>query len=588
MCLTSVEGQVDFTQVATEFGVNHGLSESSIGAGISVYDFNQDGLDDLTLGNTKGDPLSFYTNTGSGFDKVSPLVDNEENVKQIIWVDFDNDGDPDLYVVANDGISRLYQNMGDLVMVDVTERSGLPLNVHFGYGACWADYNRDGWLDLYYASKGVIGDPDAIRSYNRLFKNNADGTFFERTEEADVADDDKLPFCSAFIDYNNDMWPDIYTANDKLTYNTLLENNRSGEFVDVSVQTGADARMNAMCVNPGDYNRDGWMDIYVTNTPIGGQLLENNGVVNKDGYLEYTNVAEDLEVHFEGGNSWGSNFFDADNDGDLDLYISSSIEQPREHSSVFYENIEGSLFDQPIIEGMLGDTAQSYTNAIGDINNDGLIDIIVQNNPPLDFFVWKNETESDHYWLKIKLEGVNSNRDAIGTRIEAYVNKSYQLQYTLCGSGFLGQNSAKKHIGLKDSEVADSIILTWSSGHVDKFYNLENGKTYNIREGSSTDGVINVDVALNIIERPLSTSTQFGNDTYLNVYPNPGTSEVVIDSDREAVRYDFININGQIAHTLDDSVTSLPVDTKQLESGLYFIRIINSDNTTSIIKWIKL
>ena len=408
-------GQIDFSEVRKDLGISHQLSEGTVGAGVSVYDFNQDGLDDLTLGQTRGG-IAFYINTGGGFERISPLVDNKEVVKQINWVDYDNDGDLDLYVAANDGISRLYQNMGDLLLVDATEQSGLPLNVHFGYGACWGDYNRDGWLDLYYASKGVIGDPDAIRSYNRLFKNNADGTFSERTEESSAGDDDKLPFCAAFIDYNNDMWPDIYIANDKLTYNTLLENSRNETFLDVSQQTGADARMNSMCVNPGDYNKDGWIDIYITNTPVGSQLLQNSGMLDPAGFIQYNNVAEDLQAHFPGGNCWGSNFLDADNDGDLDLYVSSSIDHPRETSSIFYENIEGTAFQVPFVEGFLGDTTQSYSNAIGDFDNDGLIDIVVQNNPPDDFYFWKNSTVTTNHWLKLDLEGVMSNRDGVGVK----------------------------------------------------------------------------------------------------------------------------------------------------------------------------
>lgn len=582
-----VLGQLAFDEVRDDLGVIHRLSEGTIGAGVSVHDFNGDGLDDITLGHTGGG-ISFYINTGDGFDRISPLVDNREDVKQINWVDYDNDGDLDLYVAANDGISRLYQNMGDLQFADATEESGLPLNVHFGYGACWGDYNRDGWLDLYYASKGVIGDPDAIRSYNRLFMNNADGTFSERTEESGTADDDKLPFCAAFLDYNNDMWPDIYIANDKLTYNTLLENSRNGTFLDVSQQTGADARMNAMCVNPGDYNQDGWMDIYITNTPVGSQLLQNSGELDQAGFIQYSNVAEDLQAHFPGGNCWGSNFLDADNDGDLDLYVSSSIDQPKETSSIFYENIEGTSFQVPFVEGFLGDTTQSYTNAIGDFNNDGLIDIVVQNNPPYDFYFWKNNTVTSNHWLKLDLEGVMSNRDGIGVRIESYVREDYQMQFTLCGSGFLGQNSSYKHIGLGASDQLDSLVVTWPTGHVDRFYNLQGDQVFKVLEGSSTDGVINVSSDVRIVERALSTATKFVDQTSVSLFPNPGANEFSITSDERISKINIINIDGVSIYPITDYRESDGVDMSDLPQGVYFVRVLFDDGTATIVKWIKL
>jgi len=402
--------QIAFQETSYAYEVYHNLGQSTIGGGVSIYDFNQDGLEDLTLATYAGYPIGFYENTGAGFSWISPLVDNFETVKQINWVDYDNDGDPDLYVAANDGINRLYQNVGDLVFEDVTESSGLAMDHHLGYGACWGDYNRDGWLDLYYASKGIIGFPDSVRSYNRLFKNQGDGSFVERTEEARVSDEGKLPFCAAFTDYNNDMWPDIYIANDKLTFNTLLENNGQGTYTDVSVETGADAKMNAMCVNPGDYNMDGWMDIYITNTPVGSQYLENSGIADDAGYIQLENVARETGVDFKGGNCWGSNFLDADNDGDLDLYVSSSIGTTKDVSSAFFENINGSHFESPIIDGFLEDISESYSNAVGDLNDDGLVDIVVQNNPSKDFFIWENNSSHDHHWIKVKLEGVLRSR----------------------------------------------------------------------------------------------------------------------------------------------------------------------------------
>ncbi|MEL6942258.1 MAG: VCBS repeat-containing protein, partial [Bacteroidota bacterium] len=128
---TTILAQINFQEVGLELGVNHQIREGSIGAGGCVYDFNQDGWDDLTLATGQRDQIAFYINTGGHFELIEPLINNTENVKQINWVDFDNDSDPDLYVVANGGINRLYENLGDLKMQDVTEKSGLAMDFHY-------------------------------------------------------------------------------------------------------------------------------------------------------------------------------------------------------------------------------------------------------------------------------------------------------------------------------------------------------------------------------------------------------------------------------------------------------------------------
>ena len=392
-------GQITFQERATQNKVKHRLNTWTIGAGTSVYDFNGDGLDDLTLATEADVPLAFYVNKGNTFELIPPLVNNLALVKQILWADYDNDGDADLYVAAFDGINRFYENIGGLNFVDKTESAGFPMDNHRGFGACWGDYNRDGWLDLYYTSRVV---PGTGKNKNRLFQNNADGTFTEVTEASNTSDEGKLPFCAAFLDYNNDKWPDIYIANDKKRGNTLLKNNGDLAFQNVGGSTKANLRMNAMCVNAADINKDGWLDIYVTNIPEGNKMLLNQP--SADGSTNtFEEVADSLGIGFY-GIGWGSNFFDADNDGDLDLYVSASnLNGGASISSAFFENVASEQFEKPFIAGMLKDTAYSFSNSIGDFNNDGFLDIIVQNNPPFDFYLWENTTALNNRWLKFPI-----------------------------------------------------------------------------------------------------------------------------------------------------------------------------------------
>lgn len=579
--------QIAFEEVASAKNVQHANQAISIGGGVSVYDFTGDGLDDLTLATNKGRTLGFYVNNGTSFDKIAPLVDNRDEAKQILWADYDNDGDPDLFVAGYWGQNRLYKNDGSLKFREVTLESGLPIEVHAAYGACWGDYNRDGWLDLLCNFRNY--DSGQTRGGNRLFKNNADGTFTEVTELAKMGNDDRLPFQSTFFDYNNDQWPDIHTANDKLTFNTLYENSGNGTFFDVSELTKTNARMNAMCSNTADVNNDGWADIYVTNTPVGSQLLMNGGAHSDPTEITFEEVAEELGVTYLGGTGWASNFFDADNDGDLDLYVSGNGIDPIIKGVHFYENINLQYFEI-IKEGFEKDTTPSFTNAIADFNLDGKLDIMVQNNAPFAFHLWENNTATDNHWLKVKLEGIVSNRDGVGTRIESYAGELYQNKFTHCGYGFLGQNSSLQHIGVAQNEMLDSLIITWPSGHIDRFYQMEVDQIYNIEEGMSTNGNINIAEDVKIIERSVTTSIKNNtSDFELVVSPNPAANQLFVNSLKGFSKLEMVNLTGRkIQEVSLSNEETFTFDVSDYPTGSYLLKVQSTEGKWQIKKWVKL
>ena len=552
-----------------------------VGAGISAADFNGDGLDDLTLASVSGDEISFYVNSGLSFQKIPALVPNRDNVKQILWVDYDNDGDKDLYIAIYDGYNRLYQNQGGLDLVEVTIEAGLPTDLHKGFGAVFGDYNRDGWLDLYFSSRDHQ-DVFSSRNVNRFFKNNADGTFTDITLESRADDTGKIPFCSIFFDYNNDDWPDIFTANDKLSRNSLFENNKRGGFFNVSSDAQVDYRMNAMCSMAGDVNKDGFMDLYITNTPIGNKFLINS--IDADGFRVYLDQTIKYGVLFE-GNGWASNFFDADNDSDLDLYVSGSWVGSDRVSSTFYEYV-GGKFEIPAIQELVRDTVSSFTNAIGDFNDDGLLDIIVHNNAPFRFYLWENKSDNDHNWIKIKLEGVLSNRDGIGSKIEYSSHDDRQLRYSHCGSGFLGQNSSYIHFGLGNKEIVDEIRIIWSSGHVDEYYNLEINKKYFFKEGQSAGGKINVAEDVDMVPRALSTAVieEYSSDELL-VFPNPAAESLFFVTDLEIGTLEIYAIDGKKVKSI--RVPKVSINISDLSPGLYTIKAYHGESVI-IKQWIKL
>lgn len=581
----SLYGQVLFNNVAAQVGINLSYEGTSIGGGVSFCDFNGDGLDDLSLATGPGENIHFYINNGNGFTHIPPLVPHMQEAKQILWVDFDNDGDKDLFVAGYGCPNRLYKNNGNLELEDITEAAGLPINDHNTFGACFGDIDRDGWLDLYFCER--IPFMNAM-SQQYLFKNNADGTFSDITEISQTADAGKASFCSSFFDYNNDKWPDIYTANDRQTTpNTLLENNADGTFSDASQAANADLYMDAMCVNVGDYNNDGWSDIYVTNTPTNGSALLHNTGPATNGQVVFGNAAQFAGVGFIGGIGWGSVFFDADNDSDLDLYVSGAIAGAGAVSAAFYLNNGNGTFSEPYA-GFAGDTVISYNNAVGDFNNDGFTDIIVLNRSPYTASLWQN-TGGSFNWIKIKLQGVLSNRDAIGTKIETYSGDNYQMYYTHCGNSFLGQNSLTQTIGLKDNNMADSVIITWPTGHIDRLFDIESGQNILVIEGSTTNGEIYVDsdVVLNVV-----TNLTAGNkapENMFQLYPCPATDILNIESTNAGLtQYSIIDKNGQTIKTIKYTASQMAIKIGNLPAGIYFIIATDKHGDKWAGKWTKI
>jgi len=207
------QAQTYFENRAENLGANVVFEGSILGAGISFYDYNNDGLDDITLAAAQNNNHVFLRNTG-GFYVEDDLDISSGGVqaKQINWVDFDNDGDADFFAASDVGKCRLYRNDGDGVYTEISEESGIPQEVFDFFGASWGDYNNDGYLDFFLS----VRDPNQ-QDPNLLYRNNGDGTFTDVTIEAGLDTTGFLSFCSAFFDYDKDGFQDVYIANDKFS-----------------------------------------------------------------------------------------------------------------------------------------------------------------------------------------------------------------------------------------------------------------------------------------------------------------------------------------------------------------------------------
>ena len=484
LCCWTFTGAQDFQESAAAMGINTGCGSCGVGCGLSFVDFNGDGWDDLTFATQDGDSILFYQNdAGAGFTQLYSLVPHDEKSEQVLWLDYDNDGDQDLFVTTFGGSNRLYQNDGSLGMTDVTVAAGLPNSyADPSYGAVAGDYNNDGFLDIYVANWSF---PPTHENY--LFSNDGDGTFTDMTSYAMIGDDYNLTFCSAFLDINGNGRQDLYNSQDRdQSPNSMFRNEGDSTFMDISASSGTNIGIDAMDVGVGDYDGDGDLDIYITNTPTdgGSALLRNNGDET------FTDIVDSLGVTFITRVGWGGNFFDCENDGDLDLYVCAMGSPGLPSDNALYINqIENDTFVEMDPPGMANDNASSFANAMGDFNQDGLTDIAVNNANFLStvhkFHLWENIHPQTYNWIKINLEGVVANRDGVGSWIEVWRDGNKYVRYTHSGIGYLSQNSKTELIGLKDDTVIDTLIVKWLSGNVNKMYNVAANQTLNILENTT-------------------------------------------------------------------------------------------------------
>jgi len=477
-----------FTNIADSQGLYHTLtSTDKWGSGVSFFDFNRDGWDDIVL-TQEFDSVTVYLNNHGVFQQISlPVYVNGRN-KQFLWVDYDNDGDYDILLSTRFDTFRLFRNLGDTLFEDVTVDAGLSNTPASNYGVSFGDYNRDGWLDLYVCRYNGSGDPLNPAHVNALYRNNGDGTFTDVTFQAGVSDGTQPSFQAAWIDFDKDGWQDIYVINDRGSWdNSLYRNNGDGTFTNVAEAAGAlFAGNDPMTISVADFNHTGWLDIFMTNTGTGSpgnqklaMLLENNG----DG--TFTEAAENYGVDFD-ELSWGATWLDYDNDSYQDLYVCTG------RSSNFFPILSNHFYNNEAAEYFSDSTGvfigdhvySSFAVAKGDIDNNGFADLVVQNIEDANFLLWQNSGNENNY-IKVTLEGQVSNKMAIGSWIYLYVGENTYTHYTLCGENYLSQNSQHHIFGLDSVTQVDSIAVKYLSGHQDVYHSLDANTHYYFKEGES-------------------------------------------------------------------------------------------------------
>ena len=559
----NVSSQINYLEVAQQVG----LSNVSFGSdfmgngGLSTYDFNNDGWDDISMATSEGDTINFFMNIEGYFEKVTPaFVPNIGQVKQILWADYNNDNNPDLFISSFNTGNHLYKNTGNLNFVDVTLQAGITTDSLESAGAAWGDINNDGWLDLAIANYASFDSTGTL-----IYLNNGSGGFIDISESANMQDKHKATFCMVFSDLNNDGLQDIYCAVDKLSGNTVYINNGELGFYDVTESSGGGLEMFSMCIAAGDYDNNGTEDFYFTSMPPQGSKLSN---CVGDGTFEERATEAGINWQSLG---WGALWLDSDLDGDLDLYVNGIGSTENELDiSIFYENLDDGTFSEIVGSNIDDDTTRSFSNAIGDFNNDGLPDFVVNNKEYNNLTLWENITNTNNLFIKVDLVGVLSNRDGIGSWIEVDTDSQIQYRYTHCGNGYLAQNMGYELFGLGEYEIIDSIKVRWLSGLVDVLYDVVPNQKITIVEGETITSIG--------INKKL--------DQKVNLYPNPANDKInisSIDNQLKIIGVKLYDLQGRIiiSSQNDSGNTSDFIDVSALKNGVYQLKILTDKGLVS-------
>lgn len=491
----------------------------SLGTGVALVDYDRDGHSDVFFpgGGTivsgpsvRGRPPAFYRNHGRWrFDEVaqSAGVHTDRLYSHGAYAgDFDGDGFPDLLVTGYHGL-LLYHNRGDGTFAECSRAAGLDPGF-WNTGAAWGDVNGDGILDLYvvqyvdwsfenhpYCPAAVGGGRDVCPPGefaglpDRLFLGNGDGTFREVSQERGLRRDGKgLAVLMGDVDVDGDT--DIYVANDT-TRNFLYRNEGDGQFHEVGIPSGTALSASAeadgsMGVDLGDFNGDGLPDLWVANFEDQSfALYRNEGNCMFQHVSDATGLAALGQVYV----GWGTAFFDADCDGDRDVFavnghvMHGSRNAPFRQRPLLLENRPGRRFVNAASQaGEYFQAAHMARGAaVGDLDNDGDLDLAIAHTNER-VALLSNETPTPGHWIKLRLIGTRSHRDAVGARIRLIDGGTERTRQRKGGTSYLSSHAATVFCGLGSKATVDRVEIRWPSGTVQQLKNVRSGQTRVVRE----------------------------------------------------------------------------------------------------------
>jgi hypothetical protein len=522
----SVASEKPFKDIAKSLGVN----VNGRAGGVAVDDFNNDGyLDIITSGWDLADPMHYFQNNKDGTfnDKTEASglkgITGGLNIQQ---TDYNNDGNIDLFVLRGAWLtqgfgnqpSSLLRNNGDGTFTDVTIPSGL-LFFHPTQTATWADFNNDGWLDVFVGAETSTQEYDVNTASCSLYINNHDGTFTNQTVAAHCG---IVSFVKGVTsaDYNNDGFPDIFistmTGNKYLLKNKGLKGGKV-DFEDVTQKAGlAQNKERTFTTWFYDYNNDGWQDILVSdynfNRTLGfysaaaalGHPIKDAGNVflyrnNHDG--TFTNVTKEAgldKVVF----SMGGNFGDIDNDGYPDMYLGTG--NPDFRSLVpnkMFKNVGGKKFVDITTSSRTGNLQKGHGVAFADFRNTGNQDIFAQMGGAYigDSYtssLYLNPRANNNNWISLKLDGIKANKAGIGSHIKLTFTENgvkRSVYKDVNSGGSFGSSPLRQEMGIGQAKVIDEMEIKWAgSGTIQRFVNISPNQFLHITEGEDQYKVVHL------------------------------------------------------------------------------------------------
>ncbi|HEY0742361.1 MAG TPA: CRTAC1 family protein [Chryseosolibacter sp.] len=489
--------QTPFVNVTEASGIRHQfvVYEGMFGGGACVTDVNNDGWEDVYLTGGMADDALYLNNKDGTFKNIfesSGLTDTKKFVTQgVATADINKDGWLDLFITTiteRDSARQIpraenlvFLNNGNLTFTNATKQYGLNELQSFSTGVCFGDFDLDGFTDAYVGnyffgyegSLTYINDSDIVKSSQTAapyLLRNVEGKRFEEVSAAYGINFKGFGFGGSFTDFDRDNDLDLFINNDfgyKAMPNVLLQNEYpDARLVERAKELNLDLPINAMGTAIGDYDNNGLMDYYVTN------IRFNRFMVNHGKGKPFTEESKAKGLDFV-SISWGANFSDFDNDKDLDLFVANGDLNPNGVPLAdYYFTNANNTFKENARKVGLNDYGIGRGSVVFDMDNDGDLDLLVVNQKavleyPVATFtnLFRNDSSIGN-WIKIKLEGINSDKNGIGAMIEVTADGVTMIREIDGGSSHLSQNSLMAHFGLGDATTVTSVKVIWPGGKV--------------------------------------------------------------------------------------------------------------------------
>ncbi len=526
----------------------------SMGSGVAAGDFDADGRVDLYVC-LKTKPGRLFRNLGewrfedvtekaglaeegSLFSWLKSVVSSEEEIvwrQGAVFADVDNDGLLDLYICRNGAPNFLYLNQGDGTFREEAEERGLALVDGSVIGA-FADYDRDGWLDVLVLTNQMDGTEPSGRA-DRLFRNTGDGHFVETTREAGL-EGNTFGHAVIWFDHNEDQWPDYYIANDYAGPDYLYQNNGDGTFTNVIDSVFPHSSYSTMGIDTADVDNNGHIDLFLSDMAATSREKERRRKpaaskedlikmgsgkriapqYTRNSLLLNTGLNYFLEAACWAGLdatdwTWSVRFEDFDNDGWTDLHVTNGMvreanksdliarmiqarsaaqriavmsQSPRlEESNLAFRNIGGARFEPVTNEWGLGDVGVTFGAATADFDNDGDLDLVTLNHDG-GAHVYRNDVSGQRR-LQVRLRGNTSNRFGIGAVVRVETDEGLQSRTMSTARGYASGSEVVAHFGLGAETSVRKLVVEWPSGASQTFTNLEADFAYLISEAPGVE-----------------------------------------------------------------------------------------------------